>query len=193
MALAQAHDFSLWAGTGAILRGWAVAMQGHPEEGIAQMSQGFTAYEGNGAALRQSRYPALLAETYLHSGQPQEGLKVITQALANTASMDVRYHIAELHRLKSALLAAQKHLHNGRVASKPWLVIEESAQQALALARCQGAKGWELRSAMTLCRLWQQQGKYEVARQVLEPLYAWFSEGFDTVDLQQARALLAEL
>jgi predicted ATPase len=134
-----------------------------------------------------------LAEIALLRGHLQEGLKVISQALATSPATDVRYDMAELYRLKSALLMAHKPPHHSRAASKPWVVAEESAQQALALARCQGAKGWELRSAITLCRVWQQQGKGDVARQLLEPLYGWFSEGFDTCDLQQAKALLAEL
>ena len=134
---------------------------------------------------------ALLAETYGKVGQTREGLSVLAEALAEVDTHGVHFCEAELHRLKGELLA--------RSGATPPEHTSEASQaeacflQALAIARRQQARSWELRAATSLGRLWQQQGKRVEARELLAPVYGWFTEGFDTLDLQEAKALLEAL
>jgi predicted ATPase len=128
---------------------------------------------------------ARLAEAYHLQGQVEEGLAVLAEALAVVDKNDERWWEAELHRLKGELLQQQ--------AVPDVSQAEICFQQALAVARYQQAKSLELRAAMSLSRLWQRQGKRTEAHQFLAGIYGWFTEGFDTADLQEARALLAEL
>jgi predicted ATPase len=137
---------------------------------------------------------ALLAEAYGNVGQATDGLQLVIEALATEHKRGEQYYQAELYRLKGELLFLQQN--NGQQASgygPAGAEAEAFFQQALAVARHQQAKSLELRTAMSLARLWQRQGKYAEARQVLAPLYSWFTEGLDTPDLQEARALLQEL
>jgi predicted ATPase len=140
--------------------------------------------QATGEVLGKPLLLALLAEAYGQSGQAEEGLRLLAEALAvmdDTGGHDE----AELYRMKGELL-----LH---LAVPDALQAEACSQQALAVARRQQAKSWELRTAMSLSRLWQQQGKREAARALLAPIYDWFTEGFDTPDLQEAKALLEAL
>ena len=128
-----------------------------------------------------------MAEAYGSIGQPAEGLSLLAEALTTVDRTGERGWEAELHRLQGEILRAR--------AGESQQVQEAEAcfQQALAIARHQQAKSWELRAAMSLSRLWQQQGKRAEAYELLAPIYSWFTEGFDTADLQEAQALLAEL
>ena len=127
----------------------------------------------------------MLAEAYATIGQTAKGWAVLAEAFEEVDQGEGRFYAAELHRLKGALLLRQA-LTNAPQA-------EACFQQALALARRSQAKWWELRTAISLSRLWQNQGKRDTARQLLAEVYGWFTEGFDTADLQEARALLHEL
>ena len=127
----------------------------------------------------------LLAETYEASGPPDEGLAVLAEAQAVMAGTEVQWYAAELSRLKGALLLRQ--------AMPDVPQAEACFQQALAVARRQQAKSWELRAARSLARLWQSQGKGPEAYELLAPVYGWFTEGFDTADLHEAQALLVAL
>jgi len=127
----------------------------------------------------------LLAETCGANGQAAEGLRLMAEALAVVHDTGERFHEAECYRVRGALLLMQ--------VTPDVPQAEVCFQQALAIARRQQAKAWELRAAMSLSRLWQQQGKRAEARELLAPLDGWFTEGFDTADLQETRALLAEL
>jgi predicted ATPase len=167
------------------LRGWALAHQGQVQEGIEQITQGLMDYRAPGAQLALPHYLALLAEVYGTMGQPEAGLTVLTEALALVDKTGVRLWEAELYRLKGALLVQQ--------SSENHLEAETCFQHAMAIAQNQQAKSWELRAATSLARLRQQQGKREEARQVLGDVYGWFTEGSDTADLQEAKALLEEL
>jgi predicted ATPase/DNA-binding winged helix-turn-helix (wHTH) protein len=167
------------------LRGWALAAQGQDEEGIAQIHQGMTGYRATGAELERPYWLALLAEAYGEVGQTEEGLRVVAEALAEVEKNGVRFCEAELYRLQGELLWRQ--------AVPDVAEAETCFHQALAIARRQQAKSWELRAAMSLSRLWQQRGKCDEARQLLSPLYGWFTEGFDTADLREAKVLLDEL
>jgi predicted ATPase len=128
---------------------------------------------------------AALADAYGKVGQLEEGLRVLTEAQTAAQATGERFYEAELSRLTGESLRAQ--------SSENHAVAEACFQQALALARLQHAKSWELRAATSLSRLWQRQGKRDDARALLAPIYGWFTEGFDTADLQEAKALLDEL
>ena len=160
---------------------------GQEQEGKAQMQQGLTAYRMLGARIELPYMLAQLAETYDSLEQSSEGLSILTEALALVETTGERWWEAELYRLQGELLLAQ--------AGTPPSVGEAEAymQKALAIARHQQAKSLELRAAMSLSRLWQQQGKCQEAYDLLAPVYGWFTEGFDTADLQEAKVLLDEL
>jgi predicted ATPase len=190
IALAAEQGFALWGALGMFMQGWALterdpepdAGRGPAEEGIAQMHQGLAALRAIPAEVFRPYGLALLAEASAKMGQREEGLTLLAEALALTNDKEERRWEAELHRLKGEILlagAAEQHRE-----------AEACFRQALDVARRQEAKSWELRAAMSLSRLWQQQGKRDEARQLLAPVYSWFTEGFDTLDLQEAQALL---
>src|SRR5262249_10727955 len=158
---------------------------GQHEAGIAQMHQGLAARLATGSGATQSGRRGLLAEAYGGIGQAEAGLHLLAEALAWVDTTGERYREAEVYRVKGEVLLQ----HAGPDAPQ----AEACFQQALAVARRQQAKSWELRAAMSLARLWQRQGKCTEARELLAPVYGWFTEGFDTADLQDARALLEEL
>jgi predicted ATPase len=185
LGLATAQGFRHWQARGTVLRGWALAQQGRVQEGLAQLTEGLRAYRATGAQLALPHYLTLLAEVYGIMGQPEAGLTVLTEALALVAHTGVRLWEAELYRLKGALLVQQSAATQGEAAT--------CFQHALALAQNHHAKAWELRAATSLARLWQQQGQRAEAYALLAPVYGWFTEGFDTADLQEAKALLEAL
>jgi class 3 adenylate cyclase/predicted ATPase len=186
IAVSAERGFSFWSAWGMIERGWAVAQQGRPAEGIAQIREGLAAYRAGGSELGWPWILALLAEASGKVGQAEEGLKALAEALAIAAkNVDVIYD-AEIHRLKGELLLACSGADNRTEA-------ESSFRRAIDIARRQQAKSWELRTATSLSRLLQKQGKKEEARQMLAEIYGWFTEGFDTADLKDAKALLEEL
>ena len=184
LAIMTEQGFGQNLGTTTFTRGWALAAQGRHEEGMAQMRQGLAARRAVGAGITLAEYSARLGEAYGRIGQAEAGLRLLAEALAVVDKGD-RWYEAELHRLKGELLLRQA------VPDAPQ--AEACFQQALAVARRQQAKSWELRAAMSLSRLWQQQGKRAEARELLAPIYGWFTEGFDTPDLQEAKALLEDL
>ena len=151
---------------------------------MAQIRQGLAADQATAATALRPYSLALLAEASAQVGQTAEGLEALTEALATLARSRARWWEAELYRLRGELL-------QGTVAQPE--EAEACFHQALAVARRQQAKSLELRAVMSLSRLWQRQGKREEARQLLEEIYGWFTEGFDTADLQDARALLEGL
>ena len=167
-----------------ILRGWALAAQGQREEGIAQIRWGVDAHKATGGVSGLPYWLALLAVACAQVGQREEGLSLLAEALAMTNDRGERRWEAELYRLKGELL-----LHSAEQHAE----AETCFGQALDIARHQQAKSWELRAAMSLSRLWQRHGKHAEARQLLAPIYGWFTEGFDTADLREARALLEAL
>jgi predicted ATPase len=183
IALSREQGFTQRLATGTILWGWALTAQGQGEDGIAHIRQGLAAFRATGAELALPYYLALLGEAYGALGQAGEGLKVLAEALATAHKTGEQFCAAELHRLKGQLLLAGSAKHQA----------EACFQQALGVARRQEAKSLELRAAMSLSRLWQQQDKRAEAYDLLGPIYGWFTEGFDTADLQEAKALLEEL
>jgi predicted ATPase len=168
-----------------ILRGWALVEQGHGKESIAQLREGLVAYRATGADLESSHWLALLAEAYREIGQPEQGLRVIAEALDHVARTGIVYYEAELHRLEAEL--------GLRLDTPDEQRAETSFRRALEIARRQQAKSWELRAATSLARLWGERGQRAEARDLLAPVYGWFTEGFDTADLKDAKALLDRL
>jgi class 3 adenylate cyclase/predicted ATPase len=185
MRLTTEQGFSYWMAVGLLLRGWAVAQQGQAQDGIEQLHQGLSAVRATGAALRRPYGLALLAEAYGTLGEPEAGLTVLTEALTLAETTGERWYDPELYRLKGELLLQQ--------SSSNQTEAESCFQQAIAIAQDQQAKSLELRAVMSLSRLWHQQGKRHEAHDLLAPVYGWFTEGFDTADLQDAKALLEAL
>jgi TOMM system kinase/cyclase fusion protein len=185
ISLAAEHGFVHWGALGTILQGAVRATQGQGEEGIAQIRQGLGVFQATGARGVVSLLLALLAEAYGQDGQAEEGLRVLAEALAIVEHTGERRHEAELYRLKGELLLTRSTDHAAEA--------EACFRRALDVARRQQAKSWELRAAMSLARLWQRQSKRAEAYALLAPIYGWFTEGFDTADLQEAKALLEGL
>jgi predicted ATPase len=183
--LATTQGFPLHVGFGTFWRGWALAIQGEGGAGLTQMHEGVAAVVAVGLRLAQPHLLVRLAEATGHVGQIAEGLCLLAEALRMLEESGQGEFLAEAYRLQGEL-----QLHQ---AIPDAAQAEACFQQALAIARRQQAKSWELRAAMSLARLWQQQGKREEARALLAPIYGWFTEGFDTADLQDAKALLQEL
>jgi predicted ATPase len=167
------------------MRGWALAHQGQAKEGIEQMTQGLRAFRATGAEILRPYWLALLAEAQGAIGEPEAGLTVVTAALTLADTTGERWYESELHRLKGALLLQQTTDNKAEA--------ERCFQQAISTARSQQAKSLELRASTSLARLWQQQGKRQEAYELLVPIYGWFTEGFDTADLKDAKALLDDL
>jgi predicted ATPase len=162
-----------------------VQQQGQAKEGIEQMYQGLRAHRATGAEAGRPYFLALLAEAHGTLGKPEEGLTVLAEALVHVEHSGERYYEAEIHRLKGELLLQQ--------SSDNAPEVESCFHHALDIARNQQAKALELRAATSLARLWQQQGKRQEAHDLLAPVYYWFTEGFETADLKDAKALLDEL
>ena len=184
IALSTEQEFPVWLGWGTLFRGWALAEQGHRAEGISQIREGLAACQATGSELYQSQLLAVLAEAYGKDAQVEKGLRTVAEGLAFVERTEEHYYEAELYRLKGELTLMAE-------TQKPKVEEAEACfQQALEVARKQQAKSWELRAATSLARLWQSQGKTAEARDLLVPVYEWFTEGFDTADLQDAKELL---
>ena len=185
MAFATAQGMGHHAAHGRVLLGWALAMQGDAAVGVAHIHQGLEAIHDTGLQMYHPYFFALLAEASGQVEKPEAGLEVLAEALTLVGATEERWWEAELYRLKGALLL---QLPNADVSQ-----VEACFHQAHDVAHSQQAKSLELRAALSLSRLWQQQGKGAAARDLLMPLYGWFTEGFDTPDLLEAKALLAAL
>jgi predicted ATPase len=184
-ALAHEQGFPLYAARGLIMEGWVLVEQGHTAAGIAQMHEGLRAYRATGARMEQTHRLALLAEAYRRHGQTAAGLAVLADALEAVHTTGEHCYEAELYRLKGELLLAASATQQTEGAA--------CVRQSLDIARHQQAKFLELRATLSQARLWQRQGKPAEAHALLAPIYGWFTEGFDTADLQDAKALLEEL
>jgi class 3 adenylate cyclase/predicted ATPase len=183
IALATAQGFAQWLAAGTWRQGLALVKQGH-KEGLALMEQGATTRRATGASDRPF-YLLYHAEVLQAMGRHAEGLHILADALALVDKSGERNTEAELHRLKGELLLAQ--------SLDSQADVETCFTQAISIAQSQQAKSWELRAATSLARLWQSQGKRKEAYDLLAPIYGWFTEGFDTADLKDAKALLEEL
>jgi len=183
--LASEHGFPYWAAFGRILQGWAVAQTGQATTGIADIRDGLAASEATGTRVRAPLFLTLLAEALALAGKVEEGLATLDEALAKAVASGERGWDAEIHRLRGEL--------TGRLPYPDPAKAEDSFRTALAIAREQGTRGYELRAATSLARLWREQGRRAEGRDLLTPLYGWFTEGFDTADLKEAKRLLDDL
>jgi predicted ATPase len=220
ITLCTDQGFAFFLAWATILRGWALAEQGQEKDGIAQIHQGLADYRATGAESSTPHYLALLAETYGRDGQAGEGLTVVGEALAIVDKNEERYYEAELYRLKGELLlqkfgvrgsesqeVQQKSKGKGqkaKVETSPQAEAEACFLKAIEIAQKQQAKSLELRAVMSLVRLRQHQAaqhatrdthhetraKLDAAHTMLADIYNWFTEGFNTKDLQEAKALL---
>jgi DNA-binding SARP family transcriptional activator/predicted ATPase len=172
-----------WSCTASCFEGEALARLGQVQEGIAQMRQGIAATEAMGMRCYLSGTLRALAEAHAKAGRPGEGLATLDEALTFVEETEESHWEPELYRLRGELLVMQgKHDE-----------AEVSLWKAIEVARGQEAKSWELRATVSLCRLLQKQDRQDEARQLLEDVYGWFTEGLNTPDLQEARTLLDEL
>jgi predicted ATPase len=207
MELCSEQGFALRMAQGAIVRGWAWAMQGQGEEGMAQLREGMATCRATGAEYLWPSYLAMLAEVYGKVGQVEEGLRSLSEALTVVDKTGERWCEAELYRLKGELtLQRQSQTSHGLVKTshrksedtnsavssiqRLESEAEEYLHKAIEISCKQQAKSLELRATMSLARLWQSQGKRAEAHTLLSEVYNWFTEGFDTKDLQEAKALL---
>jgi class 3 adenylate cyclase/tetratricopeptide (TPR) repeat protein len=180
--------------TGMVLQGWALVQAGQEEAGMSRILQGLAEWRAQGIGASLPRYCALLAEAYRGIGRTIPGLAALAEAQALINRHGERAHAAELFRLQGELLLTQGgRRHPAKNARRTQEEAEGCFQQALDVARSQQAKMLELRAAVSLSRLWRQQGKRHEAQQLLAGIYAWFTEGFESVDLQEAKTLLTEL
>jgi predicted ATPase len=202
ITLATEHGFHLILPWATIFRGWALTEQGEVEEGIAQMRQSLAAFRATGTGVGVPLYLSLLAKACGKVGQAEEGLSTLAEALAVVDKTGERFYEAERYRLKGELTLQKFQVSGSKFqvpkspkseVRSPESEAEECFLKAIEIARKQQAKSLELRAVMSLSRLWQQQGKTAEARQMLAEIYDWFTEGFDTKDLQEAKALLHEL
>ena len=183
IAVTTEQGFPLWGALGTIFRGYFEAKNGGVRKGIALLRNGSVAYRGTGAEVWMPFHIALLARACEIAGQIQEAVSQLDDALQIAERTGVRWYAAELNRHKGELLVRQGYAEGA----------EELYLKALGIAREQEAKLWELRAAASLARLWCDQGRHVEARDLLAPIYGWFTEGFDTQDLKEAKALLDEL
>jgi predicted ATPase len=211
ITLATAQGFPLGVVFGTLIRGWSLVAQGQAAEGIGQIRQSLADWRATGGELHRPYFLALLAEACGSVGEIEEGLCVLDEALTIVHNTTARQWEAELYRLKGELLL-QHALGKGNMHASPMeisllaatgegnagqssLLIEAEScfQQALDIGHRQQAKSLELRAAMSLGRLWQHRGRGTEAHQILAEIYGWFTEGFETPDLQEAKALLEAL
>jgi predicted ATPase len=205
LSLSVERDFPFYLAWGAVIQGWAIAEQEQVEEGIGQMHQGLTGMRATGAELWRSYHLVLLAEIYIEAWRLEEVFSVLTEALGIVQATKIRLVEAELYRLKGELTLQQanqkakvkrqksKKTDPRSLTPDPQDEAEACFLKAIEVSRKQQAKSLELRATMSLARLWQQQDKRDEARQILAEVYGWFTEGFDTKDLQEAKALLDSL
>jgi predicted ATPase len=185
IALSTEHGFGYWPPQGMILQGWVLTEEGRVKEGIVRLRQGLVDLQAAGTEIQRAYSLGLLANGYKQAGQFGEGIAILDEALAAVDKTGARWAEAELYLFKGELLA--------RRAASDLQQAENCFHQSLAVSRRQQAKSLELRAAMSMSRLWQKRGKKAEAQRLLAGIYGWFTEGFDTADLKQAKLLLEEL
>jgi predicted ATPase len=185
MSLAMEQGFPLWVAVGTMLCGWALTQQGQARAGVAQIHQGLLTLRATGAEVLQPYLLALLADAHGMLREPEAGVMVLAEALTRVDTTGERWYESEIYRLKGEFLL--------QLPSDNQAEAESCFFHALDVARHQQAKSLELRAATSLARLWQQPGKRQEAYDLLAPVYNWFTEGFDTADLRNAKTLLDAL
>jgi predicted ATPase len=186
--IAAEHGFSFWMAGARVLNGWALVELGAAAEGARLLRQGLRDWAATDSVTYQTYFLGLLAEVLGKQGKHEEASRVVEEALALVPSTEERLYEAELYRLRGELL-----LGAGEPEAAVLQRAEESFRLALDVGRRQGAKSLQLRAAMSLARLSQRSGRTAEGRALLAETYAWFTEGFQTPDLQEARGLLERL
>lgn len=182
--LSTEKGFPYWLALGTVIHGWALIEQGQVEEGLAQVRKGMAGHQAAGNEISLPAQLVILARGLAKVGQVDEAVARLDEALAVVRGNEEVFQEPEIHRLKGECLQMQ-----GADEAE----VEACFRQAIEVARGQSARSWELRATTSLCRLLQAQGKREEARRMLAEIYGWFSEGFDTRDLQEAQVLLESL
>ncbi len=185
-AICSEHGLPYWLAAGRFLRGWVMVARGQVAEGIIEIREGIADFQATGSEIGLTYCHSYLIEGYVKAGLIDEGFKKLEEAQALVAQKGEHLSEPELLRLKGELLLQTENVNRETEA-------EHCYQQSIAISQKQSAKFMELRAATSLARLWQQQGKIAEARQMLAEIYGWFTEGFDTADLKDAKALLDEL
>ena len=183
VAVTTEQGFPVWRAIGTVYCGWVTVKKGDAVEGISLLRSGSSAYRATGAEVGMPHFTALLAQACEIAGKFEEAVTQLDNALQIVERTGARLLAAELNRRKGQLLLRQGDFQ----------AAEELYRKALRIAEEQGARLWELRAAASLARLWREQGRREEALDLLAPIYGWFTEGFDTADLIEAKALLDEL
>jgi serine/threonine protein kinase/predicted ATPase len=185
LAIATDQGFQLWHALGTLHQGVGMILQGRREEGLPLLLKGFKAFRATGTGVRVPSYLGMLSDAYTQSGRFHEAHEALNEGLAIAEENDDRCHEAELHRLRGELLLAE--------SADQIPAAEQCFRHATETARCQGSRGWELRTTMSLARLWQRLGRRDDAHAALAAVYSTYTEGFTTPDLVEARALLETL
>jgi predicted ATPase len=185
LALATKQGFSYWLATATIFQGWLAARGGEADRAIALIKRGLSAYRAMSAELWVPYFLGMLAEAHSNAARPSEGLCLLDQARAKMEQTSECWWEAELCRVQGEMLL--------RLPDPDRAGANACFERAIKVAREQAARQWELRAATSLARLWRDQGKHAEAHDLLAPVYGWFTEGFDTADLKDAKALLEEL
>jgi predicted ATPase len=204
IAVSSEHGLALYQAMATITRGWALIGQRREEEAIEQMRQGIAVHQATGAEVMRPHFLGLLAEALGQARQAEEGLRVLEEALEAAHRNGDRCYLAELYRIKGELLLMQATNRgvsraatggNTVVEAEPPMVAQAEGcfDQSIKIAQRQKAKSLELRAVMSVARLYRKQGKQEEAQGLLTEIYDRFTEGFDTKDLREAKALLDEL
>jgi predicted ATPase len=183
VALSIEHKFPLWLAWGTAYRGWSLTVLGRTHDGPALIKRALAEVRATGTILMTPHWLMLLADTHALLGQMDEGLGCLAEAALLLETIDERFEEAELYRLRGHLLSGVGQRTEA----------ETNYRQAMAIAKRQSAKVWELRAAISLARLWIDEGKRHQARDLLDPVYASFTEGHETLDLIEAKALLNTL
>jgi predicted ATPase len=183
IALSNQHGFPIWSSLGLLWHGWSLTALGQVQEGLTLLAKGLSAHRATGAVIHTPRALIWMADAYAKVGQLDESLHCLAEAAQLIETTHERYYEAEFCWLRGDLLAATGNRDGA----------EHHYQRALAVAKRQSARVFELRTATSLARLWRDQGKRTEAHDLLAPIYNWFTEGFDTPVLQEAKALLDTL
>ena len=181
--LSGEHHFQMMLGHGMFFMGWASVEAGDRESGVALMEQGLGQLTHSGRRVTRPYMQTVLALAKGELGMIADACELVEEALRATEAQGEGWSEAELHHVKGRLLIARGHFDESEIHFR----------QSIEISRSQGARVFELRAAMSLARLWRDQGKVQQARELLAPVYGWFTEGFDTLDLKEAKALLEEL
>jgi predicted ATPase len=185
IALSNEKAASMWEALGMMHRGVLLASTDKAADGVPFITSAMKALRRTGTTLWMPSYLSYLARAYAELDGLEDAWRCIREAMTAVESTDERWYEAEVNRTAGEI--ALKWPKRDTAKSEAYF------QRALAVARQQQAKSWELRTAMSMARLWRDQGKRDEARELLAPVYGWFTEGFDTRDLKEAKALLEEL